>query len=65
VLEVSQAFYIIGFKEKQVPEDVRVMENLDKTREQISYMKQGQNFLSWIEELKSKTDIQINSQFLN
>jgi len=65
VLEVGQDFYIIGFKEKQVPEDTKVMENLDETKEQVAYMKQGQNFLSWIEELKTKTDIHINSEFLN
>lgn len=65
VLEVDQNFYIIGFKEKQVPEDAKIMETLDKTKEQVAYMKQGQNFLSWIEELKTKTDIHINSKYLN
>lgn len=65
VLEVGQNFYIIGFKEKQVPEDAKVMETLEKTKEQVAYMKQGQNFLSWIEELKTKTNIHINSEFLN
>jgi peptidyl-prolyl cis-trans isomerase D len=64
-LEVGQDFYIIGLKEKQVPEDAKISENLDKIKEQVAYMKQGQNFLSWIEELKAKTDIQINSEFLN
>ncbi len=65
VLEVGQNFYIIGFKEKQVPEDAKIMETLDKTKEQVAYMKQGQNFLSWIKELKTKTDIHINSKFLD
>jgi peptidyl-prolyl cis-trans isomerase D len=65
VLEVGQVFYIIGFKEKQVPEESTVMEKLNETKEQVAYMKQGQNFLSWIEELKTKSDIHINSEFLN
>ncbi len=65
VLEVGQNFYIIGFKKKQVPADAKVMEALKKTKEQVAYMKQGQNFLSWIEELKTKTNIHINSEFLN
>jgi len=65
VLEVDQNFYIIGFKENQVPDDAKIMETLDKTKEQVAYMKQGQNFLSWIQELKTKTDIHINSKYLN
>jgi peptidyl-prolyl cis-trans isomerase D len=65
ILEVDQEFYIIGFKEKRLPEDAKIIEELEKTKEQVAYMKQGQNFLSWIEELKSKTKIDINSEFLN
>jgi len=65
VLEVGQGFYIIGFKEKQVPDDTKIAETLEKTKEQVVYMKQGQHFRSWIEELKTKTQIDINSEFLN
>ncbi len=65
VLEVGQGYYIIGFKEKQVPEEAKIAQTLADTREQVTRMKQGQYFLSWIEELKSKTKIDINSQFLN
>jgi peptidyl-prolyl cis-trans isomerase D len=65
VLAVGQDFYLIGFKEKQAPEDAKIAESLAQTKEQLAYMKQGQNFLSWIEELKTKTKIHINSEFLN
>ncbi len=65
VLETDQGFFIIGYKEKQAPKDALVDENLKKTRDQLVWMKQGQHYKSWIEELKAKTEIQINSQFLN
>ncbi|MCP3944917.1 MAG: peptidyl-prolyl cis-trans isomerase [Desulfobacteraceae bacterium] len=65
VLEAGQAFYIIGFKEKQVPKDTVIVENLVKTKEQISQMKQGRDFLAWINALKAKSKIDINSDLLN
>jgi len=65
VLEIGQYFYIIGFKEKQMPEDTRIVQEIEKTKEQIAYMKQGQYYRSWIEELKSEAQIDVNSKFLN
>jgi len=65
VLEVGQGFYIIGFKEKKVPEEAKIAQNLEDTKEQVTRMKQGQYYLSWIKELKSKSKIDINTEFLN
>ncbi len=65
VLQVDQEFYLIGFKEKQLPDDAKIAQTLEKTKEQITNMKQGQDFRSWIEELKAKSKIDINSNYLN
>ncbi|MBA3009711.1 MAG: SurA N-terminal domain-containing protein [Proteobacteria bacterium] len=65
VLEAGQNFYIIGYKEKLLPEDAGIENALGETKQQILWMKQGQYFAAWVEELKSKTKIQINSELLN
>ncbi|MBU0973705.1 MAG: peptidyl-prolyl cis-trans isomerase, partial [Proteobacteria bacterium] len=65
VLEAGQNFYIIGYKEKLLPEEAAIENALGKTKEQITWMKQGQYFAAWVEELKSKTKIQINSELLD
>lgn len=64
-LETDQGFFMIGYKEKQIPGEAEINENLAKTRDQVSWMKQGQYYQAWIEDLKAQTQIQINPQFLN
>ncbi len=65
VLETPNGLYIIGFKENQLPKDEMVDENLQKTKKEIAWRKQGHYYMAWIEELKTRTDIEINPQFLN
>jgi peptidyl-prolyl cis-trans isomerase D len=65
VLETAKGLYIIGFKDRQVPKDEIVDENLQKMKQEIARRKQGQYYASWIEELKTKTKIEINSKYLN
>lgn len=65
VLEVGQEFYIIGFKEKVLPEETQIAQTLGETKEQVTYMKQGQYFQSWLEALKTNAKIDINTKFLN
>jgi len=65
VLEVGQDFYIIGFKEKVLPEETKIAQTLGELKKQVAYMKQGQYFQSWIEALKTSAKIDINSKFLN
>lgn len=65
VLEVGQNFYIIGFKEKVLPEAAKIAQTLGELKKQVAYMKQGQYFQSWIEALKTSAKIDINSKFLN
>lgn len=65
VLEVGQNFYIIGFKEKVLPEEAKIAQTLGDLKKQVAYMKQGQYFQSWIEALKTSAKIDINTKFLN
>jgi len=65
VLETPNGLYIIGFKENQLPKDEMVDENFQKTKEEIAWRKQKQYYMAWIDELKTKTKIEINSEFLN
>lgn len=54
-------FYIIGFKEKQVPEAITAEENQDNIKQEIIYKKQQQYYTAWLQALKDNADIQINN----
>ena len=65
VLETPNGFFIIGFKERQIPKDEIIDENLQKMKEEIAWRKQGQYYMAWIEELKTKSKIEINTEIIN
>jgi peptidyl-prolyl cis-trans isomerase D len=65
VLTAGQNFYVIGFKEKLVPETMTAEENQDKIRQEVGYRKQQQYYSAWIENLKSNADITINTEIIN
>ena len=65
VLRAGQNFYIIGFKEKLVPETMAAEENQDKIRQEVAYRKQQQFYSAWIENLKSNAEIRINPEMVN
>jgi peptidyl-prolyl cis-trans isomerase D len=65
VLRTDQGFFIIAYKDRQVPGADEIRENLAPVRQQLRQAKQGQYFQAWINELKEKSRIEINSQFIN
>ncbi|MFN2356157.1 MAG: SurA N-terminal domain-containing protein [Desulfotignum sp.] len=65
VLKTDQGFFVIGFKEKQVPESGKIQKNLPDIKQQLLQAKQGQYYQAWIEELKKNSNIEIDPQFIN
>ncbi|WP_022668800.1 peptidylprolyl isomerase [Desulfospira joergensenii] len=65
VLETSKGFAVIGFKEKQKPSSEDMAGHLKETRDQLAWMKQGQYFQAWIDDLKTRNEIEIDETFLN
>ncbi len=53
------SYYVISFKEKKIPGKDVIAENLDAVKKQLVNTKQGALYRAWIEELKSKSKIEI------
>ncbi|MFO7912179.1 MAG: SurA N-terminal domain-containing protein [Desulfotignum sp.] len=65
VLETDQGFFIIAFKEKEVPTSDEINQNLADMRQQLLQTKQGEYYQAWINELKENSKIEIDPQFIN
>lgn len=65
VLEASGKFYIIGLKEKQVPDAAAIADNLDKVKQQLKAQKQQVYYSQWLSALKDKAKIGINTDIIN
>ncbi len=65
VLQTNQGFFIIAYKDRKTPEEDEIQENLSEIKSQVLQAKQGQYFQAWINELKEKSQIEINSQFID
>jgi peptidyl-prolyl cis-trans isomerase D len=65
VLKTDKGFFIIAFKDRQVPSTDETRENLALIRQQLLQAKQGQYFQAWINDLKENSRIEIHSQFVN
>ncbi|MFU8770706.1 MAG: peptidylprolyl isomerase, partial [Desulfotignum sp.] len=65
VLKTDQGFFIIVFKDRQIPGEDDLQVNLADIRQQLLQAKQGQYFQAWINELKEQSRIEINTQFIN
>jgi peptidyl-prolyl cis-trans isomerase D len=65
VLQTNQGFFIIAYHDLQIPEPDDTRENLKEIKAQLLQAKQGQYFQAWINELKEKSQIDINSRFFN
>lgn len=65
VMEAGNSFYIIGFKEKLVPEKDQIKDGLAKVKEEMGWMKQRQSFMAWMQSIKSKATIEINTEIIN
>lgn len=65
VVEVSGKFYIIGLKEKQVPEATAIADNLDTVKLQLETRKQQAYYSQWLAARKEKAEIRINTDIIN
>lgn len=65
VIETDLGYYLIGFKEKKLPDDAETSDNIKNLKNQIAWRKQNQFFQAWISELKKQYTIQYDPQILN
>nr|WP_320191973.1 SurA N-terminal domain-containing protein [uncultured Desulfobacter sp.] len=65
VLEVSGKFYIIGLKEKQIPDTTAIADNIDKVKLQLEARKQQDYYSQWLAARKENADIRINTDIIN
>ena len=64
IIETSQGFYILGFKERKIPDEAQIIKNLKPLKPQILRNKQIQAYQAWISQLKEQSEITYNTQFL-
>ncbi len=65
IIEAPTGYYLVGFKEKKIPSDSEMTENMTDLKQQIAQRKQSQAFQSWITELKKRYTIEYDPQLLN
>ncbi|MFA5902832.1 MAG: SurA N-terminal domain-containing protein [Desulfobacula sp.] len=65
IIETGLGYYLVGFKEKKLPEDFEISENIKNFKNQLAWKKQNQLFQDWINELKKQYKISYDPQFLN
>jgi peptidyl-prolyl cis-trans isomerase D len=65
IIEASTGYYLVGFKEKKIPDDSEMAENMTDLKQQIARRKESQAFQAWITETKKRYTIQYDPQFLN
>lgn len=59
VVEGSAGYYVVALKERKVPADEEITENMTSTKETLSRNKQSQIYTAWMEQLKTKSTIEI------
>ena len=65
IIETQAGFYIIGFKEKMLPEESEITQNLKNIKNEIGWRKQAQAYQAWINELKKHSKINYDPEILN
>jgi peptidyl-prolyl cis-trans isomerase D len=65
VLQTDKGFFIIAYHDRKIPESDEIRNNLTEIRAQLLQAKQGQYFQAWINELKEKSKIDVNSRFFD
>ncbi|MBF0573720.1 MAG: SurA N-terminal domain-containing protein [Desulfamplus sp.] len=59
------SYYVIAFKEKKIPDEAVIKENIESVKKQLVNTKQGAVYASWIEQLKSKSKIEIKEGLID
>ncbi|WP_457554088.1 peptidylprolyl isomerase [Desulfobacula sp.] len=65
IIEISSRYYIIGFKEKKIPEESEILENIKAIKNEVNWKKQSQSYRAWITQLKHNSKINYNPKALN
>lgn len=65
LVQTAAGYYIIGFKEKKMPEESEISKNLQKTKKSITARKQNQYYQAWIAELKNQNEISYDPKILD
>jgi peptidyl-prolyl cis-trans isomerase D len=65
VLKGNDGYYLISLKEKKVPGEAQVQENLADVKQQLVSMKQNAVYADWIAALKNKSTIEIEMGILD
>ncbi|MCG8616518.1 MAG: parvulin peptidyl-prolyl isomerase, partial [Desulfobacterales bacterium] len=65
VFPAGAKFYLISFKDKSVPEASEAEKNQDRFKQELMNLKQQQYYTAWVEDLKSKANIQFDPEILN
>jgi len=65
IIETQDGFYLIGFKERQLPDESKISEDLKTVKNEIAYQKQAQSFQAWMTELKKQYEITLDPNILN
>jgi peptidyl-prolyl cis-trans isomerase D len=65
IIEVLSKYYIIGLKEKKLPEEAEILENINTVKNEINWSKKSQSYLAWINELKKHSKIHYDPEILN
>ena len=65
IIETGLGYYLVGFKEKKLPDESEISENLKDFKNQLAWSKQSQLLQSWINELKKQYTIHYDPQILN
>ncbi|CCK81076.1 peptidylprolyl isomerase [Desulfobacula toluolica] len=65
IIKTSGGFCIIGLKERQLPEESEISENINSIKDEIIWRKQAQSFQAWMAELKKQCEINYDPEFLN
>lgn len=65
LVQTAAGYYIIGFKEKKMPEESEISKNLQKTKKSITAKKQNQYYQAWVAELKKQSEINFDPKILD
>ncbi|MCP4024167.1 MAG: peptidyl-prolyl cis-trans isomerase [Desulfobacteraceae bacterium] len=65
VIKTSKGYLILALKEKLLPNDSEIKNNLEETKTSLARIKQGQTYRSWIDEIKKNTEVVVDPAFLN
>ncbi len=65
VIKAPNGYYVIGFKEKKMPVESEILENLKSVKDQIIWSKNVLSFQAWVKEVKKDYKIDYDPNILN